>query len=114
MTQNPDKVFSSAAQAQASDVHIAVDHPVIFRIDGVLVEQGQEKLTKQESQSFVEAALDPKDYKKLQEDLEIDVSYQVKDGLRLRVNCHYEKGNLSLVARIIPHKDSYSGRNRVR
>ena len=104
MTQNPDKVFSSAAQAQASDVHIAVDHPVIFRIDGVLVEQGQEKLTKQESQSFVEAALDPKDYKKLQEDLEIDVSYQVKDGLRLRVNCHYEKGNLSLVARIIPTK----------
>ena len=97
-------MFSSAAQAQASDVHIAVDHPVIFRIDGVLVEQDQEKLGAEDTKGFVEAVLGAENFKKLQEDWEIDVSYQVKDGLRLRVNCHYEKGNLSLAARIIPTK----------
>ncbi len=102
MTQNPDQVFSDAEKAGASDVHIAVDHPVIFRIDGALTEQGEEKNTKESVKSFVETVLNAEDFKKLQEDWEIDVSYQVKDGLRLRVNCHYEKGNLGLVARIIP------------
>ena len=102
MTQNPDQVFSDAEKTGASDVHIAVDHPVIFRIDGALVEQGKEKNTKDSVKSFVEAVLNAEDFKKLQKDWEIDVSYQAKDGLRLRVNCHYEKGNLGLVARIIP------------
>ncbi|MDA1208894.1 MAG: PilT/PilU family type 4a pilus ATPase [bacterium] len=40
--------------------------------------------------------------KKFKEQKEIDSSYEVKDGTRLRINCHFERGYQGLVARTIP------------
>jgi Tfp pilus assembly pilus retraction ATPase PilT len=45
MASSPDTIFGDAHKAGASDVHIAVGSPAIFRIDGKLEEQGKSKLT---------------------------------------------------------------------
>ena len=43
------------------------------------------------------------EYKKFKERKELDASYSTANGVRLRINCHYERGNPSLSARIIPN-----------
>jgi twitching motility protein PilT len=40
--------------------------------------------------------------KRLSGEREVDTSYGIKEGLRLRINCHFERGNMGLAARIIP------------
>ncbi|MBU0458524.1 PilT/PilU family type 4a pilus ATPase [Patescibacteria group bacterium] len=102
MPISPETTFTDAAAAGASDVHVVVGSPLIFRKDGELIPQGDSKLTKEDAEEFVKGVLGAEQFKRLQEDLEIDSSYELKDGVRLRVNCHHEKGNISLVARIIP------------
>ncbi|MDD4628926.1 MAG: PilT/PilU family type 4a pilus ATPase, partial [Candidatus Peribacteraceae bacterium] len=98
----PKEIFEEAGRKKASDVHIVVGHPVLFRIDGALVEAGKEPLTTEAATKFVRTILGDENWKRFEKEREIDVSYAVDAGVRLRVNCHYERGNVGLVARIIP------------
>ncbi len=96
-----DPVFAKAKELKASDIHVAAGAPIIFRIDGVLVPQNKEGLTGPQAEQFVKAVLGDEAWKRFEKDREIDVSYALKDGTRLRVNCCFERGNPTLVARII-------------
>lgn len=102
MALNPETVFTQASQSNASDVHIAVGAPLIFRIDGQLVPQGSDILSESDVESFVKGVVNESAYKNLQAKREIDASYSLKDGVRLRINCLYERGSLGLVARVVP------------
>jgi twitching motility protein PilT len=96
----PRSIFQKAKEAGCSDVHVAVGSPLLFRINGELTPQTKTDITAAEAESFVKAVLEEVDYKRLKE--QKDVSYALPDGTRMRVNCHYERGNLGLVARVIP------------
>ncbi len=98
----PRSIFQKATEAGASDVHVAAGSPLLFRINGELIAQTKTNITPAESESFVKAVLEEVDFKRLKEFKEVDVSYALPDGTRMRVNCHYERGNLGLVARVIP------------
>jgi twitching motility protein PilT len=50
----------------------------------------------------VKAILTENALKRFQTEREVDVSFSLPDGVRLRINCHYERGSMGLVARIIP------------
>ena len=95
-------VFQKAVDAGASDIHVAVDSPLFFRINGELLPQTKENLSNADAEKFVRAVLTENEFNRLKELKEIDMSYSIENGTRLRVNCHYERENLSLVARIIP------------
>lgn len=101
-TSLPHSIFQKATDAGASDVHVAVGSPLLFRINGELVPQTKANIAESEAASFVKAVLSEADFKRLKEDKEVDVSYALSDGTRLRVNCHFERGNMGLVARVIP------------
>ena len=102
MASNPDTIFGAARKAGASDVHLAVGSPVLFRIDGELLEQGKAELTGAEVEGVVKKVLGEKKFREFQEKREIDIAYALKSGARLRVNCHYERSFPGLVARLIP------------
>ncbi len=102
MPTSPTSIFEKAVELKASDVHIAVDSPLLFRIDGELVAQTKGVITSSDAEKLVKGVLSDAEYKRLKEDLEIDVAYELSGGVRMRVNCHYERGNVGLVARIIP------------
>jgi len=102
MPLSPETLLTKAAKAGASDVHIVVGQPPLFRIDGELVHQGTAKITKAVSEQFIKSVIGSANFQRLKTDREIDVSHQLKNGIRLRVNCHYERGNVGFAARIIP------------
>src|SRR3989338_1371096 len=96
-------IFQKASELGASDVHIAVGTPLMFRIDGELIAQTVEKMTDDQVGQIVRMVLGTEDNKMLLEAKEVDTAFEVNPALRLRVNCHYERGHMGLVARIIPN-----------
>lgn len=104
MSSVANTIFNKAAKAGASDVHIAVGSPIIFRKDGELQHQGKQKNTVAKVDAFIKSILSAAKYKQFKEEKEMDTSYSTPTGIRLRINCHYERGNSSLAARIIPDK----------
>lgn len=102
MSVTPETVFGKAHEAGASDVHIAVDSPVIFRIDGILVPQTKGGVSATDAERFIKSVLGDAQWKRFKEEREIDIAYALSNGVRLRVNCHFEREQPGLVARIVP------------
>lgn len=96
------EIFQLAAQQNASDVHLVVGAPVLLRIDGGLVGQEPKKiLSRKEIELLAFPLLGEEQKKRFMTNKELDFSYENKDKTRFRVNLHYERGNIGLVARVI-------------
>ena len=97
-----DKLFKIAVESKASDLHLIVGKPPIIRIDGELKEIPNEPaLTSESAQALLFGILTPPQQEKFVNERELDMSYEISDFSRFRVNMHWEKGNAGLVARIV-------------
>jgi len=97
-----DEILTRAVKNKASDVHLAANRPPIFRIDGELIAQnGSKPLQPKEVEELVFSILSEKQKQLLTTNRELDLSYEIKDISRFRVNCHWERDNVGLVSRII-------------
>ncbi|MFH1457137.1 MAG: type IV pilus twitching motility protein PilT [Patescibacteria group bacterium] len=100
---NIDQIFSLAIKKNASDVHLIVGLPPILRVDGILKQiKDFIKISPSEIKEMIYAILTDQQKERFERERELDLSYQVKNSSRLRVNCFFEKSNIGLVARIIP------------
>lgn len=102
---SPDRIealLSAAAANNASDVHIIVGYLPLFRIDGKLVEvQNESIITADIAKDLVFSLLTDEQQAKFLADRELDFAYQVKRLARFRVNIHWERGYVGLVARLV-------------
>lgn len=101
----PDRVEAlllAAVSHGASDVHLVVGHQPLFRIDGKLVEVETEvALTPQDTHDLVLSMLNSEQERKFLQERELDFAYAVKQAARFRVNAHWERGYVGMVARIV-------------
>lgn len=89
----------------ASDIHFSVgSHPMI-RVSGALVPLVKKPvLTNTDVSGFAKVVLKDTQVISFIENKEMDFSYQHADGVRFRGNAFFQKGNQSLVLRLIPEK----------
>ena len=99
-----DRILSIAAKRGASDVHIVVGLPPIFRIDGVLALMEGEPITPQNAKRLIFSVMDEKRRNKFLSEKELDFAYALTDELRFRVNLFFERGNVGAAFRIIPNR----------
>ena len=100
-----ESILTEGAANGASDVHFVVGSPPIFRIEGQLVvSQDQPVLTPPSMQELVFSMLSNDLQQKLLTERELDFAYHSKQNVRFRLNIHWEKGNLGVVARVIPSR----------
>lgn len=97
-----NSLFTQASEIGASDLHLIVGRPPVVRIKGELQEISDEVMTDKKIEDLVSDILTSEQKKRFEDERELDTSFQIKDGTRLRINLQYEKGNISLVARVIP------------
>lgn len=97
-----ETLFTQATERGASDLHLAVGLAPTIRLHGELKPLEESPLTPKKMEELVFSILQPGQKDRFQKERELDVSYQLKDGTRFRVNLHYEKDNMGLVARVIP------------
>jgi len=97
-----DELFRIAVDRKASDLHLVAGMAPILRIDGLLQAiAGKPKLSGADIRTLLKPVLSDKQWNLLETEREMDLSYELHGAGRFRVNCHWEKDNLGMVARVI-------------
>jgi twitching motility protein PilT len=99
-----DDILRNSQQAKASDVHITVGVPPMFRIDGKVGNSRYEVVTPREAQRLVYDVLTSEQIEKFERTKELDFSYGVANVGRFRFNVYRQKGNVGCAMRAIPQK----------
>ncbi len=99
-----EELFKKAVSDGASDLHLVVGKPPMLRISGDLIPAGKTELTDKNVQDLIGSILTHEQEERFKKEKELDFASETKDGGRFRVNIFFEKGNMSLAARVISQK----------
>ncbi|WP_161878890.1 type IV pilus twitching motility protein PilT [Alkalibacterium sp. MB6] len=99
-----NQLLIAANYKDASDVHLVAGSPPVFRINGTLTPQKQDKLMPEDIYIMAKAILNDKLWDHLQDKREVDLSYGIAGVSRFRVNIFYQRNALSMAFRVIPRE----------
>lgn len=97
-----DELLKYAIENNASDLHITVNEPPIYRFDGKLTPYGDKELTEKEVEELVLSILNEEQKEKFYKEKELDLSYAFQEKGRFRVNVYLQKGTLCGAFRFLP------------
>jgi twitching motility protein PilT len=97
-------ILRNAVAAKASDVHITVGLPPLFRIHTVMRASDFPMVTPEGSVRLVKEMLNDKRYADFEEHRDSDFSYEIPGLGRFRVNAHYQRNTVALAFRTINDK----------
>jgi twitching motility protein PilT len=104
LTYTLEQLLKSIKDYKASDLHLNVNAEPMLRIDGRLTPLNLPKLEKEDVIDLCYSVLTEKQKARLEEDLELDFSFEIPKVARFRANYYYERENLAAAFRIIPEK----------
>jgi twitching motility protein PilT len=96
-----EDLFKVAIKEGASDLHLVVGKPPMLRVAGELIPVGKLELTKKNIEDFVASILTHEQEERFRREKELDFAVETKGSGRFRVNIFFEKGEMSLAARVI-------------
>ena len=86
----------------ASDLHLKMGRPPLYRINGKLVPAKMPPLTAARVQAMIFEILIPRELEELERDRQIDFSFEVAEIGRFRCHVFYQLGTVSAAIRMIP------------
>ncbi|MEN8701177.1 type IV pilus twitching motility protein PilT [Bacillus infantis] len=102
MTEAIDILLRAGFELKASDIHLTVGVPPIFRINGELKRYGKENLLPAHTESMAKAIIPENMWDRFREKGELDFSYGVQGVSRFRVNAYYQRSCIALAVRVVP------------
>ena len=99
---NLEQLLEGIKAHGASDLHLNAGLPPTLRKDGKILKLELPNLKPEDIINLCYSVLTEKEKAELEENLELDFSYEIPGVSRFRANYYYEKGNLAAVFRIIP------------
>ena len=97
-----DKLLTKAYQLGASDIHLRVKLPPVFRINGRLVKVDAPPLEAPVIDSFIKKILPLEKRKEIPYIKNLDLAYSLPGVCRFRVNIFKQRGTFAIVMRAIP------------
>lgn len=91
------KVLEEAVKANATDVHLVCDQPVILRVDGKLKKIDSRDLDKKDIKAMIYNILTYSQMSQFEKDKEIEFSLAIPSGVRYRVNVHMQNSSVEAV-----------------
>lgn len=104
MTIDINELLAKSFELKASDIHLTVGSPPVFRVNGDLRTFGEEKLMRQDTLEIAQTIILKESWEKFKDAGELDFSYGVPGIARFRVNAYYQRGSVSLALRLIATK----------
>ena len=95
------KILKIAVEGAASDIHIKIGTPIIFRINRELVAVECPQPTADWMNKIVQTITPTHLKKRLEEDREVDFSYYIPDVGRFRTNLFQQRGQWALAMRYV-------------
>src|SRR5438128_1069920 len=100
-----DALLKQMIEKGASDLHLVVGRPPLFRLRGDLVDASPDVLTPERAREVISEILTAEQQKQVQENLDLDFAYDLPDGeARFRANVLWQYRGMGAVLRIIPTK----------
>jgi twitching motility protein PilT len=97
------EVMGAMLEAKASDLHLTAGQPPVIRVHGDLARMTQfPVLTGDDLRSIIYAMLSQKQREQFENELELDLSYQLPGRSRFRVNVFQQRDQIGAVMRTIP------------
>ncbi|MGZ3657721.1 MAG: type IV pilus twitching motility protein PilT [Bdellovibrionota bacterium] len=87
---------------KASDLHVKVGRPPLYRINGKLLPAKLPPLTGEDVKKLAYSTMTQKQIKEFEEGMQIDFGYLVPGLARFRANVFMQKGRLAFVIRVVP------------
>jgi len=104
MPKEINSLLKLMVEKNASDLHITADCPVHIRMDEKLVAVDDHALSPEESKDLVYSLLSKAQMEKFERDLELDLSFELPNISRYRVNVFMQRGTVGAAIRLIPYK----------
>lgn len=87
---------------QASDLHLKVGRPPLYRINGRLIPAKMEELDERRVQGILHGLMTEAQRRKLESERQVDFSFREGDLGRFRCNIFFQRGVLSAAIRMVP------------
>ena len=102
MGYNIQELLKRCTDLGASDLHLTVALPPMYRVDGALTPFSEERLTREMTETLSYSVMNEKQRKAFEQNKEVDFSFSVKDVGRFRANVYLQKGAVAAALRMIP------------
>src|SRR5438876_486300 len=98
-----DQLLHMLVEREASDLHLRVTEPPVMRIHGELMRlEGFAPLTDRDMYDLLHDVMNEERRVRFEQNMELDMSYQVPGLSRFRVNIFRQQGHIGAVLRVIP------------
>ena len=98
-------LLKSAKDRNASDLHIVVGRPPLFRVDGSLIfDEGEPHLSAEDVKQAFQRVITEAEQAEFERNLELDFGRTIPEVGRVRFNAALQQGTVSLVIRLLPPK----------
>jgi twitching motility protein PilT len=98
-----NEILSVGLKSEASDIHLKVGLPPIYRIDGTLRPLPKApRVTPEQTEQITEDIMNDLQRERFEKAGEVDLAYGIPGLGRFRVNAFTQRGSVSLVFRAIP------------
>jgi len=101
-TVNMDRLLQACVAQDASDIHLVTNRPPVLRIHGRLRSLETKVLEPDDTTALMKSITPERNQQELQEEGGTDFGFAYGDAARFRVSVFRQKGNISLVLRLIP------------
>lgn len=103
--ENLNKLLSYLARSEGgSDLHLQVNQPPVFRINGRLARSSYPALSEADIQVMAMSIMNDVQRKRFMAERDIDLSYEIQGVARYRVNAFFQRGKVGSAFRLIPFK----------
>ncbi len=104
MARDINKYLKLMVEKNASDLHISAGASPHLRIDEVLVPSDDEILSAEDSKELAYGLLNSEQKERFERNLELDISFGIKNQGRFRINIFKQRGSIACSIRLIPHE----------
>src|SRR4051794_29986425 len=101
---NLNTILKAAVDSKASDVHITVGQPPLFRIHTVVQPSDFPIVTSEGSAQLAREMMNDRQWAEFEEKRDADFSYEIAGSGRFRVNAHYQRKSVAIAFRTINDK----------
>ncbi len=103
-TVNMDRLLQACVTQDASDIHLTVGRPPVFRVGGGLRSLETKVLEPDDTTALMKSITPERNQQELQESGTTDFGFAFGDQARFRVSVFRQRGNITLVLRLIPSR----------
>ena len=103
-TVNMDRLLEACIVQDGSDIHLTVGRSPVFRIHGGLRSLETKVLEPDDTVALMKSITPERNQQELQEEGGTDFGFAYGDGARFRVSVFKQRGNITMVLRLIPTK----------